>query len=224
MAGAEERAHRALRPRPDAQRPRFRCPGRGARVRCPRRLPGHAGPRPERWLSDPMAYSLPALSRRHGGADRAARRRDGRSGSAPRWAASSACCWRRCRESPIRRLVINDVGPLIAKRGLERIRRYVGLDPSFADLAALEAALRRISAASARLTDAIGARWRRTARGRKPDGRLGFDLRSQIAAPLQKGWFVRDIDLWQYWTRSRARCWSCAARNPTFCARPTPWR
>ena len=36
--------------------------------------------------------------------------------------------------SPIRRLVINDIGPFIPKAGLERIAGYVGKDPRFAAL------------------------------------------------------------------------------------------
>src|SRR5258708_7125512 len=56
--------------------------------------------------------------------------------------------------TPIRRLVVNDVGPLIAKEGLERIATYVGEDPSFPDLAALEAYQRRVAASFGQLTDA----------------------------------------------------------------------
>src|SRR5258708_7287546 len=42
-------------------------------------------------------------------------------------------------ESPIRRLVLNDIGPFIPKAALERMAGYVGKDPAFADRAALEA-------------------------------------------------------------------------------------
>ena len=62
--------------------------------------------------------------------------------------------------APIRRLVINDVGPLIAKEGLERIASYVGRDPSFRDLAELEAALRVVAASFGPLSD---AQWRHLA-------------------------------------------------------------
>ncbi len=89
--------------------------------------------------------------------------------------------------SPIRRLVINDVGPLIAKQGLKRIRRYVGLDPSFKDLAALETALRSIFAGFGDLPDDI---WRSMAAHSariKPNGRLGLDYDPKIAAPFKKG-------------------------------------
>ena len=47
--------------------------------------------------------------------------------------------------TPVRRLVLNDVGPLIAAEGLDRIGGYVGRDPSFADVAALEVHLRDVA-------------------------------------------------------------------------------
>ncbi|MGE5615547.1 MAG: alpha/beta fold hydrolase [Bacillota bacterium] len=47
--------------------------------------------------------------------------------------------------SPLRKLVVNDVGSLIPKAALERICTYVGREPSFDSLAALEAAMRSVS-------------------------------------------------------------------------------
>src|SRR5207302_6484036 len=46
----------------------------------------------------------------------------------------------------IRRLVMNDIGPLIAVEGLQRIATYVGEDPAFENVADLEAYLRKVSA------------------------------------------------------------------------------
>jgi pimeloyl-ACP methyl ester carboxylesterase len=45
--------------------------------------------------------------------------------------------------SPIRRLVVNDVGPFLPAAGLRRIAAYVGEEPRFDDLAAVEAWLRQ---------------------------------------------------------------------------------
>lgn len=102
--------------------------------------------------------------------------------------------------APIRRLVINDVGPLVPKDGLQRIADYVGLDPSFADLAALEAALRFIHAPFGKLTD---QQWRAMAihsSRRKPDGQLGLNYDPKIAETFKQG-PIEDVDLWAQWDK-----------------------
>ncbi len=100
--------------------------------------------------------------------------------------------------APIRRLVLNDVGPLVPKAALLRIAAYVGLDPSFPDLAALEACLRLIHAPFGPLDD---AQWRHLASHsarRKPDGSLGLAYDPKIAAALNSG-PIEDVDLWAQW-------------------------
>lgn len=47
--------------------------------------------------------------------------------------------------SPLRKLVLNDVGCVIPKAAIERIGQYVGREPSFESLEALEAAMRSVS-------------------------------------------------------------------------------
>lgn len=99
-------------------------------------------------------------------------------------------------KNPIRKLAINDIGPRIAKAGLKRIRRYVGLDPSFNDMAALEKTLRWVFAGFGKLPDST---WRRMAEQSvrtKPNGKLGFNYDPKIAVPFKKGWIVRDVLLW----------------------------
>jgi len=102
--------------------------------------------------------------------------------------------------APIRRLVLNDIGPVIPKEGLKRIADYVGLDPSFADLDAFEAALRFIHAPFGPLSD---QQWRAMAMQsarKKPDGSLGFNYDPKIAEPFRKI-AGADLDLWAEWDK-----------------------
>jgi pimeloyl-ACP methyl ester carboxylesterase len=102
--------------------------------------------------------------------------------------------------SPIRKLVMNDIGAVIPKAGLERIALYVGLDPSFADLSAFETALRIVHAPFGPLSD---TQWRDLATHsarRKPDGSIGSNYDPKIAQTFKQGPIV-DIDLWQSWDR-----------------------
>jgi len=105
--------------------------------------------------------------------------------------------------APIRRLVINDIGPLIAKEGLARIASYVGRDPSFRDLAELEAALRVVAATFGPLSD---AQWRHLATHgarTKPDGSLGLAYDPHIGDAFRAE-PAADVDLWP--TYDAVRC------------------
>ncbi|MCP5372793.1 MAG: alpha/beta hydrolase [Hyphomicrobiales bacterium] len=101
--------------------------------------------------------------------------------------------------SPIRRLVINDIGPFVPQAGLQRIGAYVGADPVFADMDALEARLRDVCAPFGPLTD---AQWRHLAThgGRRDgEGRLRLHYDPAIAWPYKNGAEIQDISLWPVW-------------------------
>ena len=100
--------------------------------------------------------------------------------------------------APLGKLVINDVGALVPKAGIERIASYAGLDPGFADLAAFEAALRRVHAPFGPLSD---AQWRHLATHsfrRKQDGSIGFNYDPKIAEAFKQG-PIADVVLWSSW-------------------------
>jgi len=102
--------------------------------------------------------------------------------------------------TPIRRMVINDVGPFIPKAALERIGQYVGADWRFADLDAAEAHMRRAYAPFGNLSD---AQWRELTRNsvrQAEDGMLVPDYDPGIAAPYRAG-PIADVDLWGLWDR-----------------------
>ena len=104
--------------------------------------------------------------------------------------------------APIRRLVLNDIGPFIPKAALERINMYLGLSLSFASLEALEAHLREIHAGFGALSD---AEWRHLAEhsaSRREDGtfRLSYDQR--LGEPMKRG-PIEDVDLWPVWEQIR---------------------
>lgn len=104
--------------------------------------------------------------------------------------------------APIRRLIVNDVGPLIAREGLERIASYVGRDPGFSDIGALEAHLREVARSFGPLSD---AEWRHLAAHSvrsKPDGMLGLAYDPRIGDAF-KDVALGDIDLWAQWDAIR---------------------
>ena len=103
--------------------------------------------------------------------------------------------------TPIRRLVINDVGPFLPKAALDRIAGYVGIDWQFSTLAEAEAHMRKAYAPFGALSD---EEWRfLTSISVRPAGAGGgfvpnYDLK--IAAPFKAG-PAADLDLWGLWDR-----------------------
>jgi pimeloyl-ACP methyl ester carboxylesterase len=99
--------------------------------------------------------------------------------------------------SPIRRLAINDIGPFLPRAALQRLAGYVGLDPLFEDMDAVERYLRKVMAPFGELSDAD---WRALARhGVRPaaDGyRLAYDPAIRIGLMAAKD---KDVDLWPIW-------------------------
>jgi pimeloyl-ACP methyl ester carboxylesterase len=105
--------------------------------------------------------------------------------------------------NPIRRLVLNDIGPFVPREAIARIVDYVGTVPDFADESALETYLRRVHAPFGRLTD---AQWRAMAEhgGRRlPNGRLTLHYDPALATPLRASPVV-DTDMWSFWDRITA--------------------
>lgn len=102
--------------------------------------------------------------------------------------------------TPIRRLVINDIGPFIPKEALVRISHYVGAAPEFPDIGAVEAYLRNVHAPFGQLTD---AEWRHLAiTSAIANGQGGYRLHydPRIADAFSAG-PVEDVDFWPVWDR-----------------------
>ena len=100
--------------------------------------------------------------------------------------------------TPVRKLVLNDVSIVIPKAVLERIANYIGMDPRFRTFQELETYVRAVSAPFGPLTD---AQWRHlTVHGAKQydDGTWGMSYDPGIGIPFRKG-PLADIDLTPYW-------------------------
>lgn len=101
--------------------------------------------------------------------------------------------------SPIRKLVLNDIGPFLPKSALDRIGAYVGTDPRYDSLATLEKKLREDSAPFGPLSD---AQWHFLAEHyarQLPDGQWTSHYDPGIAVNIRKALPAQDIDLWPIW-------------------------
>ena len=113
--------------------------------------------------------------------------------------------------TPIRRLVLNDVGPFISKEALKRISRYVGADPRFQTFEAVERYVREVNAAFGPLTDDQWAHHARHYSRRTEDGDFGLNYDPEISWPLRKE-PLEDVDLFPVYD---------AVRCPTLLLRGT---
>lgn len=100
--------------------------------------------------------------------------------------------------TPITRMVMNDIGPLIPLAALERIRSYVGEDPRFDDIQALDAYLGEIYAPFGPFTESQWQGLVGSSSRRREDGSLGLAYDPGIAMPLHAA-PSQDIDLWSTW-------------------------
>lgn len=104
-------------------------------------------------------------------------------------------------KSPIRRLVVNDVGPMIPKAALDRIGAYAGTDPHFGTIAQVEAHIRERYAPFGALSD---AQWRHMAETsvRAVDDGYALACDPAIGAPfLEKP--LEDFEMWAVWDAIR---------------------
>lgn len=101
--------------------------------------------------------------------------------------------------SPLRRLVVNDVGPFIPAAALSRIGEYLGQAWTFPDLAAAEAHTRRAYAPFGALSDAEWRHLTETSVRRLPEGGFRLHYDPAIAAPFREP--PKDVELWPLWDR-----------------------
>lgn len=99
-------------------------------------------------------------------------------------------------KSPIKRLVINDIGPLVKKQALERIGTYSGNAPDFADLSEVEAYLRKVHAPFAPMSDENWQDMAKNGAAKMENGRYRLTYDPKIGEALRATITPFDVDLW----------------------------
>jgi pimeloyl-ACP methyl ester carboxylesterase len=105
--------------------------------------------------------------------------------------------------SPIERLVLNDVGPVLTAASLERIGSYLGQWPPLPDLAAAEQFVRAVSATFGPHSD---AEWRFLTEHvvrKNADGSLRMHYDPAIAVPFKAQVTHEDMELWKFYDAVR---------------------
>ena len=106
-------------------------------------------------------------------------------------------------DTPVRKFVINDAGPVISKVSLDRIATYVGMAPAFPDIATAEKYIRAVSATFGPHTD---AEWRfltEVVLRANPGGGLRLHYDPKLAEPFRASMPEKDLELWPLWDAIR---------------------
>jgi pimeloyl-ACP methyl ester carboxylesterase len=165
----------------------------GRRVFCPD-LPGRGA---SDWLPNPALYQPPIYSK---ALAHLLARMDG----PVDWVGTSlgGICGMGIAATPgnaIRRMVLNDIGAIIPSAALARIRDYINQPAqAFADIAALEAHLRKVHAPFGPLTDAEWRHLAETSARRDAEGALQLHYDPAITHAFSAG-DIADIDLSAFW-------------------------
>ncbi len=102
--------------------------------------------------------------------------------------------------SPVRRLVINDIAPEVPHSAMTRLGRYLHTDPYFEDLESVETYLRKTLSPFHPMTDKDWKRIAITSSREDNSGyRLAFD--PDISNNYSRYWLLVFFNLWKYWSK-----------------------
>lgn len=127
------------------------------------------------------------------------------------------------KQSPVRRLVINDVAPQIPVGAVRRLSKYIGTDPQFNDMQQAEAYLRKTLAPVAPMTDGD---WRRMTANSVREFRGCYKLAYDPAIagyPIGRylGQFLLpQLNLWHQWGRIKCPVLILRGADSDFLTKP----
>lgn len=101
-------------------------------------------------------------------------------------------------ESPIKRLIVNDVGPFVPKSALERIASYVGNQPCFNTETELEAFFKTNYASFGHLSESQWQHITRHSQRQLDSGQYTTHYDPDIVVPF-KSKPIQDVDFWPVW-------------------------
>ena len=124
-------------------------------------------------------------------------------------------------DTPIRKLVLNDVGPIIKAGALKRIGEYLGQAPAFPDIGSAEKYIRAVSAPFALKTD---AQWKflTDISVRRVDNGFRMHYDPAIAVPFkEQSGASADIELWPMYEAIRCAVLVTRGEHSDLLARDT---
>lgn len=104
-------------------------------------------------------------------------------------------------QTPIRRLILNDIGPEISRTSLVEIGEYIGRAGEFRNISKLEYYIRKIYSEFYPMSD---KNWRKMAKNgsiRTKTGKYKFRMDPAIGDSFRANISLFDVDMWSTWNR-----------------------
>ncbi|MEM8748890.1 MAG: alpha/beta hydrolase [Pseudomonadota bacterium] len=104
-------------------------------------------------------------------------------------------------QSPIRRLVVNDIGPEVSRDALMSIAQYIGRSDEFASLKEVEDYLRSIYFEFAPMTDEDWEHMARYSSRRTKTGKFRLKVDSRVGEAFRESISYFNVDMWETWEK-----------------------
>ncbi|MEM9732484.1 MAG: alpha/beta hydrolase [Pseudomonadota bacterium] len=124
-------------------------------------------------------------------------------------------------QSPIRRLVVNDIGPEVSREAMLSIADYIGRTDTFADLDAVEAHLRNIYKEFAPMSDDDWKHMARTSSRRTATGRFRLKADNRVGEAYRDSISYFNVDMWETWERITCPVLVLRGKDSTFLTEET---
>ncbi|MEM0976084.1 MAG: alpha/beta hydrolase [Pseudomonadota bacterium] len=124
-------------------------------------------------------------------------------------------------QSPIRRLVLNDIGPFIEREALVKIGEYIGRSGEFETAEDAEKYLREIYSDFGPMTDEDWAQKVRYSTYRTATGRYRMKMDKGVGEAFRDQISMFDVDMWDVWERITCPVLILRGAESTFFTRET---
>ena len=104
-------------------------------------------------------------------------------------------------QSPIKRLIINDIGPEVSREAQRAIAEYIGRSDEFADVDAVADYLRGIYSEFAPMSDEDWEQMARYSSRRTPHGTFRLKVDKNVGAAFRDSISYFNVDMWDTWER-----------------------
>jgi pimeloyl-ACP methyl ester carboxylesterase len=103
------------------------------------------------------------------------------------------------KDHPIKRMIINDIGPFVPATALQRIKTYVSLNPTYTTWDSYFAAFKKRMVTFAPETEDEWLNFAKISTRQDEEGNFAMDYDVRVAFGLESAGHVTDLDLWPLW-------------------------